>query len=76
MYAKYECKSVCLFQLQTFYDEQTKYMKMFDMMNKLMLCHMQSFMSAPRLPDRSSKNLLICLHSTTLINYDGVSSSL
>jgi len=48
--------------LQTFYDEQAKYMQMFDVINKLMSCHMQSFISAPRQPDRSGKMLILLQH--------------
>ena len=53
--AYYEGSVICLFQLQMFYDEQAKYMQMFDMINKLMSCHMQSFMSVAREPVRSGK---------------------
>jgi len=36
-----------LFQLQLFYNEQSKYIHMFDMVNRLMSCHFQSFLHAP-----------------------------
>jgi len=42
-----------LFQLQAYYNEQSKYMQMFDMMNRLMSCHFQSFMRGPEQLDRT-----------------------
>jgi len=38
-----------------FYQEQAKYMRMFDMINKLMSCHMMSFMRGPQQLDRTGE---------------------
>jgi len=48
-----DVKAQLLFQLQLFYYEQSKYMQMFDMINRLLSCQMQSFMYGPRQIDRS-----------------------